>query len=114
MRSRITAVLLLLLCVFTGAGRHTDEAASAVAATQPPAGRQDPALGQAPYDAVLPALYAAKVVQSVGGSAAVLPGDAWPQRRGVAEPAAAGALVPPAAAAGAVAPARAPPYPSTR
>lgn len=114
MRSRVPAVLLLLLCVLTGAGRHTDEGAQAVAAAQPPAERQIPAIGQTPYDAVLPTLHAAKGTQTVGGVAALLPAGSWPVRRAAAEPIEAAGVILAGTAGHAVAPARAPPGPSTR
>ena len=114
MRSRVPAVLLLLLCVLTGAGRHTDEAAQAVSAAQPATGRQDPAIGQTPYDAVLPILQAIKSAQSIGGSAALLPTQSWPVRRAASEPIEAAGAVLAGAAGHGIAPARAPPYPSTR
>lgn len=114
MRSRVPAVLLLLLCVLTGAGRHADEAARAVAAAQPPSGQHDPALGQPPFDATLPTLLAAPGGPKAGGSAALLPAGAWPARPGAGEPAEADEPVAAAAAGHSISPARAPPGSSTR
>ncbi|GGM95073.1 hypothetical protein GCM10010106_49790 [Thermopolyspora flexuosa] len=114
MRSRVTAVLLLLLCLLTGTGRNADEAARAVTATQQPPGTQDPALGQAPYGAALLALQVAKGAPTVGGTLALLPrGDvpARPRTSGPVE-SAGPAAVP--VLTRSVAPPRAPPGASTR
>lgn len=114
MRSRVTAVLLLLLCLLTGTGRNADEAARAVTATQQPPGTQDPALGQAPYGAALLALQVTKGAPAVGGPLALPPGGAAPARPHASLPAdGAGHAALPSATRSAAAP-RAPPGASTR
>jgi hypothetical protein len=114
MRSRVTAALLLLLCLLTGTGRGPDEAGRTVVTAQQPTGAHDPALGQAPYGAALLALQVTKGAPAVGGPLALPPGGAAPARPHAILPAdGAGHAALPSATRSAAAP-RAPPGASTR
>ncbi|MEV5411383.1 hypothetical protein AB0K60_21405 [Thermopolyspora sp. NPDC052614] len=112
MRSRVPAVLLLLACVLTGAGWHADDAAPAVA--KAPSASHELALAPPPYNGALPTVQAGGGAHVTGGSAAVLSTGSWPVRRTHAARVETGRQVVPADPGRSVAPARAPPGPSTR
>lgn len=113
MRSKMPAVLLLLVCVLAGAGWHADEAARAVADHTPP-GSHEHSLGLTPYDGGVPTVQAVGGAQLTSGSTAVLASGSWPVRPPRRARAETGRHVPAVDADRSVAPARAPPGSSTR